>query len=71
MWGSDIPIPDMLALKPGGYFTIEHTSEGEVISIYIPGEEVVRLRCASRGVANRVRLELSDMGLTGYIGGAA
>lgn len=67
MWGHDLPIADILALKPGGYFTVKPAERGQVVSVHIPGEPVTQYLCASPGMANQLRIQLSEAGLAGYV----
>lgn len=70
IFGRNLSIDDLLALKPNGHFRIETTEGGLMVSIYQPGEPVERYLCPSPGVANQLGQKLTDMGLTGFIEGA-
>ena len=70
MWGLDICIDDLLALKKAGHFRIETVNGQQIITVNRPGEFAQRFVCPSPGIANQIRLALSDEGLTGYVQGA-
>ena len=70
MWGLDLDIDDLLALKKAGHFRIETAQGRQILIVNRPGEPVQRIICPSPGVANQIRLALSDEGLTGYVQGA-
>jgi len=53
-----------------GHFRIAPAAGGFVVSVFLPGEPVQRIVCATPGIANRVKSQISDAGLTGYIEGA-
>ncbi len=69
--GRNLSIDDLLALKPNGHFRIETTEEGQIVTIYQPGQPIDRYICPSPGVANQLGQKLTDMGLTGFVEGAA
>lgn len=69
-WARDLSIDDFLALKKAGHYRIEEVDGGHIVSIHRPGEPIERYLCTSPGIANQLRIHLSDMGLTGFIEGA-
>lgn len=71
MMAREFTVADLLALKPGGSFTIEAAADGrQLITINWPDGNVDRYNCPSPGLANQLRLKLSDDGLAGFIAGA-
>jgi hypothetical protein len=56
-----------LAAKPGGYFVSERWGTGHAINIHRTGCPVETILVGTEGERNRIRLALSDDGLTGYI----
>lgn len=69
MWGLDLSIEEMLALKKAGHFRIETVNGRQVVTITRPGEPVERFVCPSPGIANQLRLQLAD-GMAGFVQGA-
>jgi len=67
MGGLTLSIDDLLSLKKAGHFRIETADGRQVVTINRPGEPVQRFLCPSPGIANQLRLHLSDEGLTGYV----
>jgi hypothetical protein len=68
MWGRDLSIDDLLALKPGS-FRIEAAADGrQIVTITRPDEPVERFVAPSPGIANQLRIRLAD-GLAGFIEG--
>ena len=67
MWGADLCIADLLALKKHGHFRIETVNGRQIVTINRPGEDVQRFVCPSPGIANQLRLILSDEGMAGFI----
>lgn len=70
IWGEAIAslgLGTTLRLKPKGYYRISADGARTLISIHRPGEPDTFVTCVSPGHANRVRQELSDMGLAGFI----
>ena len=64
-------IEDELAYKRGGHFRVAIATDGAAtITVERPGEPVEFLHCATPGLANQTGLQLSDMGLTGYVTGS-
>jgi len=70
MWGRDLCIDDLLALKKAGHFRIEKAQGRQIVAIIRPGEPVERFVCPSPGIANQLRLQQSDEGLAGFVEGA-
>lgn len=64
-------ITDWLAAKAAGHFTIERWGNGWAINVHRIGKPLQTILCQSPGEVNRLRLELSDEGLCGYIGKGA
>lgn len=69
-WLRDLSIPDQLALEPKGFFRVETTRRGQLITINRPDQPVERYLCPSPGIANQLRQQLSDKGLAGFVEGA-
>ena len=64
-------INDWLSAKPGGHFTVERWGRGWAVNIHRIGKPVETVLAQSPGEVNRLRLQLSDDGLTGYVGKGA
>lgn len=63
----DLPIPDMLELKPKGHFRV-WLSEGRwIVTVHRPSLPPQHLVCFSIGHANQIRQALTDEGLAGYV----
>ena len=67
IWGREFSLADHLALKPKGYFTVKTADKGQIVSVQRPGQPVEQYLCASPGVANQLRMALTDEGLCGYV----
>ena len=64
-------IADFLLLKPKGSFRIDKDSGHYLITVCPPGEPDERYFCATPGLANQLRLYFSDLGMAGFVEGAA
>lgn len=64
-------VSDWLAAKPAGHFRIERWGAGWAINIHRVGETVQTIVSKSPGEVNRLRQQLSDAGLCGYVSGGA
>lgn len=62
-------IPDLLTLKPKGWFQIEPLDHGFIITVNRPGCPIDCIPCRDPAECNRLRLPLSDEGLAGFIEG--
>jgi hypothetical protein len=63
-------LADLGVKARGGFYRIEQTIEGVVITAHRKGEPVESWTCATLGVANQLRQRLTDEGLTGFVEGA-
>lgn len=66
-WGRDLPLDDLLTLKPKGHFRIKTVSGQIVCAIHMPGEPTQVMTCPSPGVANQLAIKLTDAGLAGFV----
>lgn len=61
-------IEDELACKLGGHFRVDIAEDGQAtITVSIPGEPDETLHCDTPGLANQAGLQLTSMGLTGFV----
>lgn len=71
MMAREFTIEDLLALKPGGSYRIDPSADGrQFITVNWPDGRVEHYTCHSPGIANQLRLHLSNEGLAGYVSGA-
>lgn len=72
IWGkalSTLKLEDSLSLKPGGWYRIDMRVTPIEITVHHPGYPEQVIIAHSPGHANRLRLELSDIGMAGLIEG--
>ncbi|MCO5157489.1 MAG: hypothetical protein M9945_12190 [Aquamicrobium sp.] len=60
-----------LAAKPAGHFIVERWGVGIAINVHRPGQPVQTIFARTQAEVNRLRLQLSDEGLCGYVSGGA
>lgn len=63
-------IEEFLALKPKGHYRIFTLNGRAAITINWPDREPETYYCFSFGLANQLRQQLTDRGMTGFVEGS-
>ncbi|QFT62072.1 hypothetical protein [Roseivivax sp. THAF30] len=69
-WLANVSLDELLQLKPKGFYRIANVEGRTVFTICRPDEPPEQYLCASPGIANQLRMSLTDEGLAGFVEGA-